>query len=130
MFEYINPTRNRIAIIFYCGLVPVGLFWILRESALAAFLLQVYVISAGVFLFYPFTIRRQNVKQWWFWKRMLLGAAVPHPLVLTGLWYVDSKYPVLVTGTGTVFFIAFVIGVIEVIVVGEIVDRAWTDLLP
>ena len=123
MFEYINRKRDPVAIIFYFGLIPFGLFWVFHRSPIAGFSLQTYLVTAIVFVFYPFEMQVQSVKQWSFWKWMLRIGAVAHPLFLAGLWYVDVTYPVFVTGTGTVFFTAFVIGVIEAVVVGEMVDH-------
>jgi hypothetical protein len=36
---------------------------------------------------------------------------------------VDATYPSFVTGTGTLFFVAFVVAVIETEVLGETIDR-------
>ena len=58
---------------------------------------------------------------------MLQIGAVAHILFLSGLLYLDVTYPTFVTGTGTVFFTAFVVGVIEMVVVGEIVDHFRSD---
>jgi hypothetical protein len=123
MFEYINQKRDPVAVIFYCGLIPFGLFWVIRRSPIAGFALQSYVISIIVFVVYPFEMKVKNIKRWSFWKRMLQIGASAHLLLLTGLWFLDATYPVFVTGTGTVFFTAFVAGVIEMVVVGEILDR-------
>jgi hypothetical protein len=123
MFEYINQKRDPVAIIFYCGLIPFGLFWVIRRSLITGFALQAYVITIIVFVFYPFEMKVQNIKQWLFWKRMLQVGAPAHLLLLTGLWFLDATYHVFVTGTGTVFLTAFVAGVIETVAVGEILDR-------
>jgi hypothetical protein len=123
MFDYINQKRDPVAVIFYCGLIQFGLFWVIRRSFIAGFVLQAYVITIIVFVFYPFEMKVQNLKQWSFWKRMLQVGVSAHLLLLTGLWFLDANYPVFVTGTGTVFFTAFVAGIIETVVVGEILDR-------
>ena len=127
MFGFVNRKRDPIAVIFYCGLIPFGLFWALSRSLIAGFAMQAYLVTAIVFVFYPFEMQVQNVKQWSFWKRMLRVGTVAHLLFLTGLWYLDVTYPIFVTGTGTVFFTAFVVGVIETVAVGEIVDRSRPD---
>jgi hypothetical protein len=127
MFDDINRKRDPIAVIFYAGLIPFGLVWALLRSLVAGFVLQAYLITAIVFVFYPFEMQAQKVRQWSFWKQMLRIGTVAHLLLLSGLWYLDVAYPLFVTGTGTVFFTAFVIGVIEVVVVGEIMDRSRTD---
>jgi hypothetical protein len=67
-------------------------------------------------------MQAHNIKQWWFWKRMLYIGFVVHPLLLTGLWFLDLYYRIFVTGTGTVFFVGFVVGVFEMVAVGETVD--------
>jgi hypothetical protein len=123
MSEYINRKRDPAAVIFYCGLIPFGLFWVVHRSLFAGFLLQTYLITVVVFVFYPFEMKVQNLRQWWFWKRMLQAGIPAHLLLVTGLWYLDATYPFFVTGTGTVFFLGFVAGVIETVVVDEIVDR-------
>jgi hypothetical protein len=124
MFEYINRKRDPVAVAFYCGLVPFGLFWIMRQSLIAGFALQAYLLTVIVFVFYPFEMQAHNIKQRWFWKRMLVVGAVVHVLVLAGLWSLDANFQIFVTGTGTVFFVGFVAGVIEMIAVGEMVDRS------
>jgi hypothetical protein len=102
MFEYINRKRDPAAVIFYCAGIPFGLFWVIYGSLIAGFALQAYVATAAVFVFYPFEMKGQNLKQWSFWKRMLPVGVLANLLYLGGLWYLDVKYPVFVTGTGTV----------------------------
>ena len=128
MFEYSNQKRDPIQIIFWCGGIPFIVFWLFhRHSIIAAFAVQVYVVSAAVFLFYPFTIQPQNVRQKWFWKLLLQAGIMPHLLFLTGLWYFDVTYPNFTTTPGTVIFMAFVLGVIEMFVVSMIMDRLHPD---
>ncbi len=124
VFEYINRKKDPIAVVFYCGLIPFGLFWVLRRSLIAGFALQTYLITVVVFVFYPFEMQAHNIKQWWFWKRMLGVGVVIHTLLLAGLWLLDVNFRIFVTGTGTVFFVGFVAGVIEMIALGEMVDRS------
>jgi hypothetical protein len=124
MFDDLNRKRDPATLIFYCGLVPFGLFWVFHRSLVAGFALQTYAVTVIVFVFYPLEIQRKNITHWSFWNRMLQVGAVPHLLFLSGLWYLDATYPTFVAGTGTVFFTAFVVGVIEMVVVGEILDRS------
>ncbi len=123
MFEYIKQKRDPVAIIFYCGLIPFGSFWVIWRSLIAGFALQAYVITVIVFVFYPFEMKSLSLRQWFFWKQLLQVGITAHLIFLTGLWFLDDNYPIFVTGTGTVFLTAFVIGVIEMVVVGEILDR-------
>src|SRR5579863_10627773 len=70
--------------IFYAASVPFAALWIVRDSLATAFILQAYLVSAYVFLDRPFLGEKQiqSVRQWWFWKAMLLGGIAIHPFVL------------------------------------------------
>ncbi len=127
MFDYINQKRDPASLIFYCCGIPFGLFWVVSRSLVAGFALQAYIITAAVFVFYPFEMKAKNLRQWEFWKRILRVGVPVDLLFLTCLWYVDSNYRVFVTGTLTVSFVGFVVGVIETILVGEILDRSRPD---
>jgi hypothetical protein len=125
MFDYINRKKDPIAVIFYCGLIPFGLFWVLRRSLIAGFAFEAYFATMAAFVYGPFEIHNQihNFREPWFWKSLLLAGGLVHPLFLIGLWYLDRTYPVFVTGTGTLGLVGFVVGVVEMVAVGEIVDR-------
>lgn len=123
MFEDIDRKRDPIATAFYCGSAPFGLLWVLYQAVWTAFLLQAYVITMAVFVLDPFDARPQRAKQRGFWRAMLLSGVIVHPALLFGLWYLDSAHPNLVEGWVTLFTVAFVIAVVELVVLGEIVDR-------
>ena len=123
MFEYSNQKRDPVAIVFYCGLIPFGLCWVVYRSLVAAFALQSYLIGAIVFVVYPFEMKARNLKEWSFWKRMLQVGVPVSVLFLSGLWVLESHYPIFVGGIVAVTFTSFVLGIVEMIVVGEIVDR-------
>jgi hypothetical protein len=123
MFEYVSRKRDPVAIVFYCGTIPFGILWAVRPSLGTGFLLEAYLITMGTFVIVPFETRQEDVKQAWYWRIMLRTGALIHLPVLAGLWYVDATHPSFVTGTGTLIFVAFVIAVIEMVMVGEIVDR-------
>jgi hypothetical protein len=123
MFEYISRKRDPIALVFYCGAVPFGILWVLHNSRWTGYLLEAYLITMIAFVIVPFETRQKDAKQRWFWKIMLWGGAVVHPPLMAGLWYVDATYPSFVTGTGTLIFVAFGIGVVEALVLGETADR-------
>jgi hypothetical protein len=127
MFEYVNRKRDPITVAFYCGCVPFGLAWAVYRSLKTGFALEAYFITCAVFVLNPFEFRQQDVKQRWFWKIILRTGAVIHPLLLIGLWFLDSTYPVFVTGTGTIFFMAFIVAMAEIIVLGETVRRVRPD---
>jgi hypothetical protein len=120
MFDYINRKRDPVELAFYWGSVPFALFWVVWASPAAAFALQAYVVTMCTFALGPFNTHKKVVKQRWYWKRLLGIGALAHPIVLGGLWYLNMRYP-LGTGTGTVFLIAFVVGIVEMITVGAIV---------
>jgi hypothetical protein len=122
MFEYVNRRRDPIAVAFYCGCVPFGIVWVLHNSLWTGFALESYLISMGAFVLDPFELQPQNVKQRWFWKAMLRSGAIVHPLFLGGLWLLDSTYPTFVTGTGTLFFVAIIVGALESVILRSIVD--------
>jgi hypothetical protein len=115
-----DPLRT----FFYCGAVPFGIIWILRQSVPTAFALQAYCVTTLVFVDNPFRTEKRNIKQWWFWRAIFKGGAVIHPFVLAGMWRLDVDYPTVAKrGTG-VFSIIVVAGVLELIILGMIVDRA------
>ena len=123
MFEYITRKRDPVAVAFYCGCVPFGILWVLHNSLVTGFSLEAYLITIGAFVLNPFELQPQNVKQRWFWKAMLRGGAIVHPLLLGGLWLLDATYPTFVTGTGTLFFVAIMVGALESVILSSIVDR-------
>lgn len=124
MFDYINQKRDPISLIFYSGLIPFGIFWIFARNLIAGFCFQAYLVTAAVFVFYPFEMHPQLVRKWQFWSCLLRVGLGTHLLALLGLWYLDSTFPLFVTGTATLGFVGLVFGIIEVVIVGEIVDRS------
>jgi hypothetical protein len=124
MFEYINRKRDPVAVSFYCGCVPFAIIWVLHNSLWTSFMLEGYLITMGAFVINPFELQPQYVKERWFWKATLLGGAVVHPLFLAGLWFVDVTYPSFVTGTGTIFFVAIIVGGLESVVLSSIANRS------
>src|SRR5579872_4437763 len=114
MFDYSNRRRNPITVIFYGGLVPFVLVYAFHQSLATAFALETYLVSVCVFVIGPFEVKKRTVRELSFWKAMLRAGAVIHPLFLAGLWYVDSTHPEFVAGVGTLFFVAFVLSVVEI----------------
>ncbi len=127
MFESINRKRDPVSLIFYSGLIPFALFWIFARNLIAGFCFQAYLVTAIVFVFYPFEMHPQVVRKWRFWNRLLRVGLGTHLLVLLGLWYLDSTFPVFVTETGALGFVGFVVGIIEMVIVGELVDRSMAN---
>ena len=127
MFEYSDQKRDPAAIIFYCGLIPFGVFWVVHRSVATGFALQSYSIAASVFVFYPFEMKARKLKDWPFWKRMLRVGVPINVLFLLGLWFLDTHFPIFVTGIVAVTFTSFILGVVETVVVGEILDRSRPD---
>jgi hypothetical protein len=124
MFDYINRKRDPVSLIFYSGLIPFALFWIFARNLIAGFCFQAYLVTAVVFVFYPYEMHPQLVRKWQFWNRLLRVGLGIHLLVLLGLWYLDSTFPALVMGTGTLGFVGLVVGIVEMIAVGEVVDHS------
>jgi hypothetical protein len=125
MFDYVNTKRDTIAIIVYCTGAPFGIYWAFWRTPTAGFAMQAYLLTVIVFMLDPFQMQKEKVKQWRFWKAMLSGGAIVHPLFLAGLWHLDMTHPVFVTGTGTVFFVGIATGIVEMIVLSEIVERVF-----
>lgn len=127
MFDYINQKRDPITIVFYCGGAPFGLAWALHQSLITGFALETYLITCIAFVLQPFEFRKQDIKQRWFWKILLGAGAFVHPAFLVGLWFLDSRYPTFVTGTGTIFLMGFVVGIVEMIILDQTVQRYRPD---
>jgi hypothetical protein len=123
MFDYVSRKTDPKQIAFYCGCVPFAIPWTLHNSLWTGFLLEAYLISVTVFVFLPFDFEEQNTKQRWFWKAMLRFGAVVHPLFLGGLCLLDATYAAFVTGTGTIVFMAIVVGAIESVILSRIVSQ-------
>ncbi len=124
MFDYVNRKRDPIALAFYCGCVPFAILWVLHNSLVTGFWLEAYLITTGAFVLNPFELQPQNVKQRWFWNAMLRSGAIVHPLFLAGLWFLDAMHPAFVEGTGTLFFVAIMVGALESVILSSIVDRS------
>jgi hypothetical protein len=114
-----KPARS----VLYCGAIPLALLWIHRESLANAFALQVYLLTAGTFGYEPFRNNKRFVKKWWFWKAMLGGGVLVHPLFLAGMWYLDVENSSFVRSAATLMLLVFVAGVLESIILGSIVNR-------
>jgi hypothetical protein len=54
---------------------------------------------------------------------MLKFGAVVHPLFLGGLCLLDVTYSAFITGTGTIFFMAIVVGAAESVMLSKIVNQ-------
>jgi hypothetical protein len=121
MFEYGNEPADRKKIALRIALTPFSLFWIFHRSLLSAFLLQVCIISFFSFVFGPDDLKGlwDNMIKLWFLKAIFVTVCVIHPLFLAVLWYLDKSYPFLIIGAGSVFVTAFIVGAIEMVVVGE-----------
>jgi hypothetical protein len=127
MFEYGNEPLDRKKIALWIALTPFSLFWIFHRSLLSAFLLQVCFISFEAFVYGPDKELWDNVYKLWSLKAIVVTVCVIHPLFLAVLWYLDESYPFLITGAGSVFVTAFIVGTIEMVVVGETTDYIRRD---
>ena len=76
-----------------------------------------------VFVLDTFEMRPKRAKQQGFWKTMLLTGTLIHPLFLLGLWYLDAAHPGLIATVWNLMFVAFLIGLLEMVILGETVDR-------
>src|SRR6266700_6404786 len=123
MFEYINRKRDPVTVAIYCGGVPFAIAWVLHNSIGTAFALEAYLVTMEVFVINPFELQSENVKQRWFWRGTLLGGAVVHPLVLGGIWFLDSNNPAFIKGGGTLFFVAIMVGALEIVTLNSIANR-------
>lgn len=116
-----NPALTAI----YAGVIPLATLWIIRDSFATAFALQVYLITAFVFIDNPLRNQKQRAKSWFFWKRMLLVGAIIHPLLLAGIWYADLTFPSFTVGGASLILLVFICGAVELVVVNSLVDRFW-----
>lgn len=123
MFDYANHKTDPINIALYVTLAPFALLWAFHNTWWTGFLLQAYLVTFLVFVSLPYDTEGQNVQKPWFWKAMLRGGIAIHPLFLLGLFAVDSQYHFFVTGTGTVFFTAILVGPAEAIILRQYVKR-------
>jgi hypothetical protein len=123
MFEYGNKKTDPVTIAIWCSVVPFGLFWAFHRSLMSAFLVQASIITIGAF-FYGLKIPKawENIDKRWFIKSILVTTIVIHPLLLAVAWYLDANYPILIAGAGSVFVTGFVAAVIEMIVVGAMME--------
>jgi len=125
MFEYGSEGIDPAKIVVWSFVVPFGLFWAFHRSLLSAFLLQASIISTLSFVVGSEDVRklRKNINKLWFIKSFVVTVCLVHPLFLTVLWFLDARYGAMITGAGSVFITAFLFGIIEMIVVGEISDH-------
>jgi EamA domain-containing membrane protein RarD len=114
-----NPVRS----VVYCGAIPLAIPWILHNSVTNGFALQAYLVTTFVFALEPFRNKKLEVKKWRFWKAMLIGGILIHPLFLYGMWYLDRTNTSFVNGAATLFLLVLVAGVLESIVLGNFVNR-------
>lgn len=122
---WVDSLRANPALaLVYLGLVPFAILWILHNSLWTGFAMQLYLVTAFVFVLEPFAHEKPNLRKRWFWKAMLTRGAPIHLLFMGGLWCLDARYPIFVTGTGTVFFMLIVVGGVEATQVSLIVDRS------
>src|SRR5579862_7477612 len=120
MFEYGNEKADPAKIIVWIALSPFALFWLFHRSLLTAFLLEASVMSIISFVF-GIEVHRQwkNIRKLWFIKSILFAVCVVHPLFLAIAWYLDARYPFLISGWGSIFVSGFLGGVVEMVVIGE-----------
>ncbi len=123
MFEDSVEKRDPITIIFYCGLAPFVVAWWIRNSLATGFAMEAYLVTCCVFIVDPFEMRKEYVRQRWYWRIMLRAGLIVHPPVLIGLWFLDKTHSVFVDGTGTIFLMALAISVAEIVILGETVKR-------
>lgn len=108
----------------YLGTIPFALPWIFHSSLWTGFVLEGYWITAFVFVLQPFDNEKPNIKKKWLWKVMLTKGIALHLLFMGGLLFVDAKFPVFVSGTGTVFLTVVLVGGVEATHMKSIVDRS------
>jgi hypothetical protein len=124
MFEYVDTkTTSPVMIAFYIGSVPFGILWVFYSCLWTGFALEAYIITMCVFVLQPYDFRQKDLKKRWYWKSMLIGGALIHPLFLGGLWFLDSRFPIFVGGSGTIFLMAILLGPLEGIILASIVKR-------
>jgi hypothetical protein len=123
MFEYINRKRDPITIALYLGAAPFAIAWVLHNSIWTAFALEAFLITMEVFVINPVELQGEKIRQRGYWKGMILSGMVLHPLFLGSVWFLDSKYPVLIRGTGTLFFVAIMVGALESVTINPIAAR-------
>lgn len=122
---WIDSLRENPPLAFvYLGGVPFAILWIFHTSLWTGFAMQAYLITAFVFVLRPFANEKPNLKKQWFWRVMLTRGALVHILFMGGLLSLDAKFPAFVTGTGTIFFMAIVVGGVEATHIGSIVNRS------
>jgi hypothetical protein len=114
-----NPVRS----VVYFGAIPFAIPWILHNSVTNGFALQAYFVTTFVFALEPFRNKKLEVKKWWFWRAMLIGGIPIHPLFLYGMWYLDRTNTSFVNGAATLFLLVLVAGVLESIILGNVVNR-------
>lgn len=123
MFEDSVEKRDPITVILYCGLAPFAVAWWIHNSLATGFAMEAYLVTCCVFVVDPFEMRKEYVKQRWYWRIMLRAGLIVHLPVLAGLWFLDKTHSVFVDGTGTIFFMALVISVVEIGVFEGIVKQ-------
>jgi hypothetical protein len=122
--------ENPPLVLVYLGGIPFSIPWILHpwylfhSSLWTGFVMQVYWITAFVFVLRPFDTERANIKKRWFWKAMLTQGALLHLLFMGGLLFLDAKFPLFIGGTGTVFLMVVVVAGVEATHMKSIVDRS------
>jgi hypothetical protein len=122
VLSYHSGKRNPIILGLYCAAVPFGLLWVFKQTPVAAFCFQVYLVTACVFVVGPFELQKEYVKKRLFWKAMLWGGAIIHPLFLAALWHLDMTYAQFISGkTGNVILLAFVASLAEALVLARVV---------
>lgn len=107
----------------YMGALPFAVLWIFRDSVATAFAFQMYLLTAGVFVYEPFRNQLERVKQRDFWKAMMQAGLFIHPVFAAGIWYLDVTYSSFVVGGATLFLLIFSCSVLETIVLKSLVNR-------
>jgi hypothetical protein len=95
MFELLDDDDDGIGfnvptICFALGWLPFIIAWGKYNTVLTEWLVQVYLLTAVIFVIYPWQYERKNLKQRWFLKAMVVVALTLHPAILVSVWFVDA----------------------------------------
>ena len=125
MFEKINSDNgielDAASICFVFGWIPFVIAWGYYNTAFTEWLVQTYFITVMVFINYPRQYQRKNLRKMWFWKAIMLGALVLHPVVLAGMWFVDVSTKTKWHEATTMLSVCAVAGILEFVVLNKIV---------
>jgi len=94
MFEQIKSGDSGISldtptICLIIGWVPFIIAWGHYNTAFTEWLVQAYFITGMLFINYPRHYERKSLGKAWFRKAILLAFVLPHPAILSLMWFID-----------------------------------------